>query len=82
MAFDARDFTQVSTNATGAMRVFAYKTTADAIATCVASGYYNTYATQIRTGDIVICDASDVTRISRLVNTANVITCTVALSFA
>ena len=80
MAFDARDFTQVGTNATGAPRLFMYASSADNIATAVASGYFNTYASQIRTGDLVIIAASDVTRICRLINTANVITTGVAVS--
>lgn len=82
MAFDARNVGKCGSDGTGAIRVFTYHTTVDAIATVVASGYFNTYASQIRTGDIIICSATDVTRICRMVNTANVITTNVAVSLA
>jgi hypothetical protein len=82
MAFDARDFAQVGAHGTGSIRLFTYKSTADAIATAVASGYFNAYATQIRTGDVILIEASDATRFCRLINTANVITTGVAVAFA
>lgn len=82
MPFDARDFTMIGTGGTGAPRIFSYQSSADAIATCVASGYFNTYASQIRTGDIILIGATDEMRWCRLINTANVITVGVDLNFA
>lgn len=82
MAYSIRGLTLMNPGAPAGGRVYSYYTSADAIATVVASGYFNSVASQIASGDTIMVSSTDVTRICRMVNTANVITVGAASSLA
>lgn len=75
MAFDKRNWNPGSANGSGAPRIHTYNEVATAVATIVASGYFNTIQGSITTGDIVYIRASNALTIRELTNTAGVITC-------
>ena len=82
MAYSTRGLCLLSPGAQAGGRVYSYYSSADAIATVVASGYFNTAASQIASGDTILVSATDVTRHCRMVNTANVITVGASVSMA
>ena len=82
MAYSVRGLTLCNPGAPAGGKLFTYFTSTDAIATVVASGYFNSAASQIATNDVVIIMSTDEHRICRLINTANVITVGVDLNFA
>ncbi len=76
MAFELRRLAAGASHESGGFSpvAFTYRSTTDNLATIAASGYFDEAEGLITTGDVVIIDATDGSRISRLVNTAGVIT--------
>lgn len=75
MAFAMQGYDPTASGSKGAPRIHSY-TTADAIATVEASGYFDSMASLVKAGDMVWVYSTSAAqgRLYRLINTANVIT--------
>lgn len=83
MAFSTRSFNPGAANGGAGIKMHIYDEVGTAVATIVASGYFNTVQAHITTGDIVYIRASNALTIREFTNTAGVITCsTTALTLA
>lgn len=58
MAFDATNFEHIAGNRPG-YRLFGYQSTADAVATITAAGYFNNVAGKVAVNDTIIVAGSD-----------------------
>lgn len=79
MAFDSSSFGKVDNSFnTGVIQLFAYNTAADAIATVIASGYFNSITNNLRQDDIIFVEASDADNIVKVTSATGAATVTVA----
>lgn len=76
MSFELRRLAAGASHESGGFSpvMFTYRSTSDNLAAIAASGYFDEAQGLITTGDAVLIDATDGSRLSRLVNTAGVIT--------
>lgn len=79
MAFDLDNFDKASQEGlTSVPRLWAYYSATDALATIAASAYFNSQIEKMKVGDLIMIQASDGGRISRVTSvTTNVTTATV-----
>ena len=69
MAFDVNDFLPLSSMANSdAPRMFSYRTSADNAAAVETANYFDSFetASQTQTGDILLCESSDATKLYNL----------------
>jgi hypothetical protein len=75
MAFNSDNFALLSAPVNASVpAIFGYSSTADALATIVASGYFDSKSSLLKTGDAIHIIASDAKALRYITNTANVIT--------
>lgn len=76
MAFDAK-YWNAAVEGYG-RSVWMYESSADSLATCAGSGYFNSVAASLKNGDVIIIAGSDSTGIRRVSSATQAATVTVA----
>lgn len=81
MALDATAFDPTGSGSKGILKSGFYKTSTDSLATVLASGYFNTFASTIKTGDLIYISASNGDVLAKMTSSAGVVTSQVVQSF-